>query len=171
MTDLTRVLGTLAGLQYESTGALQELAQLFDERRYEGADLCRQGEPADTFWILTSGSVSVVRTTSGNTPVEVAVLEPCALVGIAGLIGIETRAATLRARGPVHVLEMSSAAARARIDNPASLVGGTLRRALIAAVAKQVRHTNINIAKLAVQVGVAERVVDEKNLLSAITVF
>ena len=114
MTDLTRVLGTLAGLQHESMGALQELAQLFDERRYEGADLCRQGAPADTFWILTSGSVSVVRTTSGNTPVEVAVLEPCALVGIAGLIGIETRAATLRARGPVHVLEMSSAAAPQR---------------------------------------------------------
>ena len=171
MTDLPRVLGTLAGLQHESVGALHELAQLFEARRYESADLCRQGGSADTFWILTSGSVSVVRTTSGNTPVEVAALEPCTLVGIAGLIGINTRAATLRARGPVEVLEMSSAAARERIDNPASLVGGTLRRALIAAVAKQVRHTNINIAKLAVQVGVAERLVDEENLLSAITVF
>tara|TARA_B100000575_G_scaffold261974_1_gene236088 strand:+ start:608 stop:1123 length:516 start_codon:yes stop_codon:yes gene_type:complete len=171
MTDAAAALGRLAGLEHESIGALHELADLFEARRYEGADLCRQVDPADKFWVLTSGTVSVIRTTSRSTPVEVALLEPCTLIGIAGLVGIDRRVATLRAHGPVEVLEMQSSDACKRIDNPASLVGGTLRRALIAAMARQVRHSNVNIAKLAVAVGVAERVVDEQSLISAITVF
>ncbi len=171
MTDAANALARLAGLEHESVGALRELADLFEARRYESADLCRQLDTADKFWVLTSGSVSVIRTTARNTPVEVALLEPCTLIGIAGLVGIERRVATLRARGPVEVLEMKSDDACERIDNSASLVGGTLRRALIAAMARQVRHSNVNIAKLAVAVGVAERVVDEQSLISAITVF
>ncbi len=102
---------------------------------------------------------------------EVALLNPCTMIGVAGLLGIETRAATLRATGPVEVLEMDSELAAEMIANPASIVGGTLRRALIASTAKQVRHANTNIAKLAVDVGIAERVVSEESLLSAITVF
>lgn len=171
MDETARKLSSLPGLSDESLGALNELASLFEVRRYEGADLCRQGDPVENFWILTSGSVSVIRTTSAKTPVEVAIVEPCTLIGIAGLMGIERRSATLRARGTVDVLEMPSAEASRMLNNPASLVGATLRRALIANVAKQVQHANTNIAKLAVEVGVAERVVTEQSLLSAITVF
>lgn len=171
MNDPRTTLTRLNGLRDEPTGALREFASLFERRRYEGAALCQQGDVADTLWILTNGAVSVVRTTTKGTPVEVALLQPCTLIGIAGLLGVERRAATLKAKGQVEVLEMSSEEALTLIRNPASLVGGTFRRALIAAIAKQVRDSNTNIAKLAVEVGIAERVVSEENLLSAITVF
>ena len=171
MIDAVAQLGTLSGLNDIDHSTLGEFLNLFERRVYDGVEVCRQGDSADRLWVLTHGTISVVRTTAERLPVEVAQLQPTTLVGFSGLIGINSRSAALRAKGPVELLEMRTEDAIAVLDQEASPVGSALRRALIAAVSRQLRFANTNIARLAVEGGLARRIVSEEHLLTANTLF
>ena len=171
MTDAAAQLGTLSGLDGIDDATVRDFHSLFERRVFDGVEICRQNDGADRLWVLTHGTVSVVRTTAERLPVEVAQLQPTMLMGFSGLIGITTRSASLRAKGPVELLEMRTEDALAVLEDSASPVGSTLRRALIAAVSSQLRFANTNIAKLAVEGGLARRLVSEEHLLAANTLF
>jgi len=171
MIDAATQLNTLDGLAGIEDATLRELHSLFERRGYDGVEICRQGEGTDRLWVLTHGTVSVVRTTAERLPVEVAQLRPTTLVGFSGLIGIPSRSAALRAKGPVELLEMHTEDALSVLAQEASHVGSALRRALIAAVSTQLRFANTNIAKLAVEGGLARKILSEEHLLVANTLF
>jgi len=171
MIDAAAQLGTLGGLAGIDEATLREFHSLFERRVYDGVEICRQRDSADRLWVLTHGTISVVRTTAERLPVEVAQLRPTTLVGFSGLIGITSRSAALRAKGPVELLEMHTEDAISVLEQTGSHVGSAMRRALIAAVSRQLRSANTNIAKLAVEGGLARRIVSEEHLLAANTLF
>jgi CRP-like cAMP-binding protein len=171
MTDPAAQLATLGGLAGIDEATLGDLLSMFERRVYDGVEICRQGDSADRLWVLTHGTVRVVRTTAERLPVEVAQLQPTTLVGFSGLIGITSRSASLRAKGPVELWEMRTEDAITVLEQEASHVGSALRRAIIAAVSRQLRSANTNIAKLAVEGGLARRIVSEEHLLAANTLF
>lgn len=106
--DLARIVaraftGTdLADAQAVLAAALQ--------REYdEGAELCRQGDPADTFFLITRGAVALTQRL-GTTTRTVAVREAGEFFGEMGLLEGKPRSATARALEPVSVLEVTEAA-------------------------------------------------------------
>ena len=96
-------------------------------------------------------------------------LRPTALVGFAGLLGITNRSATLSASGSIDVLEMATEDAMALLNTQGSRVSSAFRRSIIAATSRQVATANKNIAKLAIEVGLATPVISEEALLAAQT--
>ena len=90
-------------------------------------------------------------------------------MGFSGLVEVPKRSATLKADGPVEVLEISTEDAVALLESNGSPAASAFRRVLISAVARQVSTTNTNIAKLAVDLGLAQSGVTEETLLSTIT--
>jgi CRP-like cAMP-binding protein len=171
MDDRQHILSQVPGLESIDPAVLTALSHLFDLNDYKGATLCQQGQDANQLWILGSGKLSVIRTTETRHPCEVAQLEPTCLVGFSGLVGIQHRSASLHALGDVQVLEMSTLAAQRILDTSDSPVASAFRRAIIVAVSRQMGLSNRNIARLAVEVGVAEPVLSEEQLLRTTTLF
>ncbi len=171
MDEQVRILRNLAGLEDIDPKVLGALASLFELNLYQNEPLCEQGHDADKLWILGSGTLSVIRTTKSRHPCEVAQLKPTALVGFSGLVGIPTRSASLHALGEVEVLEMPTLNATRILETLDSPVATAFRRAVIVAVSRQMGLANQNIAKLAVEVGVAEPVISEEQILRTTTLF
>ncbi len=171
MDERQQVLSKLPGLESIDPSVMVALSHLFDLKVYDGVTLCQQGQRADQLWILGDGTLSVVRTTESGHPCEVAQLEATCLVGFSGLVGIQDRSASLHALGEVQVLEMSYPAAQRILETADSPVASAFRRAIIVAVSRQMGLSNRNIARLAVEVGVAEPVLSEEQLLRTTTLF
>ena len=171
MDDKLHILEQLPGLENIEPDVLRALSALFDLQLYQGETLCTQGKDADRLWVLGSGKLSVVRTTQARHPCEVAQLSPTCLVGFSGLVGIAQRSASLHAVGDVEVLEMSAITASRILETVDSPVSSAFRRAVIVAVSRQMGLANRNIARLAVEVGVAEPLVTEEQLLRTNTLF
>ena len=171
MDKREQILGDVPGLEQCDPGVRAALSVLFELKVYDGDTLCHQGHEADQLWILGEGALSVIRTTETNHPCEVAQIESTSLVGFSGLVGIPQRSASLHALGEVTVLEMSNAAAQRILDTSDSPVASAFRRAIIVAVSRQMALSNRNIARLAVEVGVAEEVVSEEQLLRTTTLY
>ena len=171
MGEKQRILRTLPGLDGVDPSVLGDLSALFELQLYQGNTLCEQGQEANRLWVLGSGKLSVVRTTQSRHPCEVAQLSPTCLVGFSGLVGIANRSASLHAMGEVEVLEMNTIDAARILDTTDSPVASAFRRAIIVAVSRQMGNANRNIAKLAVEVGVAEPAVSEERLLRTNTLF
>jgi CRP-like cAMP-binding protein len=72
-----------------------------------GASLMRQGQPADSAFILESGSVDVVTRLPGGGEAGVATLGPGSVIGEMALLDSGQRSATVMAREPVegYILE------------------------------------------------------------------
>jgi hypothetical protein len=68
-----------------------------------GATIIRQGDPADAFYVIVRGEVTISRLV-GETPVEIATLRPGEYFGEIGLLREMRRTATVMARGPVELL-------------------------------------------------------------------
>ncbi len=93
-----------------------EAARLLTEatlRQYaDGALLCRQGEPADTFFVVVAGTVWLTQRVGERDQRLVAQRVPGEFFGEMGLIEGKPRTATATARGPVTVLEVGEPALR-----------------------------------------------------------
>jgi len=169
MDERQHILTMLDGLEGTPAEVIADLARSFDLRQYTNIELCRQGDDADRLWVLGSGHVTVVRLLSTGRPCDVARISPTALVGFSGLAGVPKRSATLKADGQIEVLEIGTESAAELLSDTASASSAAFRRVLISAIAKQVATTNTNIAKLAVDLGLAQAGVTEETLLSTIT--
>ena len=169
MDERQHILTKLDGLEGTPGTGVAELARSFDLRQYTNIDLCREGDDADRLWVLGAGQVNAVRTLSTGRPCDVARLSATALLGFSGLVGVPKRSATLKADGQIEVLEISTEAAAVLLESSDTPASVAFRRVLISAVARQVATTNTNIAKLAVDLGLAQAGVTEETLLSTIT--
>ena len=171
MDENHRILAGLPGLEDTNPQVVGELAALFKLHHFNGDTLCAQGQEADRLWVLGTGTISVIRTTQTRHPCEVAQITPTTLLGFSGLVGIAERSASLHALGEAEALEMSTLNASRILETTDSPVASAFRKAIIVAVSRQMGMANRNIARLAVEVGVAEPVVSEEQLLRTNTLF
>src|SRR5438105_8828375 len=88
----------------------EKVRPLFQEESYEFGDiLVRQGEPADSFYILISGRARVIKTDQNGEEIVLATLKPGDSFGEAALAEGGTRTATVRCSTAVEVLRLDRA--------------------------------------------------------------
>ena len=86
-------------------------------RRYlAGQTIIREGDPAESFLILTKGGASV-RQSGPSGEREISTLKPGDFFGEIGLLSGTPRNATVRATAPTEVLELDAAGFRDLIEN------------------------------------------------------
>ncbi|MBD90817.1 MAG: hypothetical protein CL940_10795, partial [Deltaproteobacteria bacterium] len=74
----------------------------------DGESLMSEGEPADAFFVILKGSVSVMVSSSGGEAIEVAELGDSEILGEMGVLRSTPRSATVKARGSLVVARFSS---------------------------------------------------------------
>jgi len=95
-------------------GVLVQLARAVGAKRFHDGDIIvKQGDPGSAFYLVASGELVV--TIHAGTPEarELAVLGPGALFGEMALLTEQHRTASVLARGPVEVIEVSREVMRA----------------------------------------------------------
>jgi small-conductance mechanosensitive channel/CRP-like cAMP-binding protein len=88
-----------------------------------GENLCRQGEPGDSFYVIREGQVAVVMRDAANQPVTVAHLGVGAFFGEMSLLTGEPRSGTVVAETDVEVLCVSKQAFAGLLQANADLAG------------------------------------------------
>lgn len=156
MNENVRVLQALPGLAEVETDVLAEIAAHFRRRPYKDEIICREGESADTIWVLAKGEAEVVKRSETGRDFVVATLSPVCLFGHVGLFTAAGRTATIRARGAVEVLQMSSTQAHLLLRTTAWRVSGPFRRALIIALSQQLTAATQTLWRLAEEMGATE---------------
>jgi hypothetical protein len=92
-----------------STEQLVGVTPKLEARQYKSGDvIVKQGDPADFFYIVSSGSVQVVHEEPDGSGKVVATLSHGQYFGEMGLVGGGIRIATVRAAGPVEVMRMDA---------------------------------------------------------------
>ncbi len=105
--DVQQALEALPALSLLVDDVRQLVAASFEPVAYPfGAVIVREGEPADAFYILTSGTARVVKHGDGGGDVPLNVLHGGDSFGEAGLLEGGTRTVTVRASGPVEALRL-----------------------------------------------------------------
>lgn len=152
-----QVLASLPGLRDASPEALTDLAEQFGRTSYKDQELvCDEGDPAETLYVLASGSVAVrKRSISGREHTVAELHAPC-LFGHVGVLSLAERTASIRAEGEVELMHMSARRARVIMRTGNFKVASPFRRALIVAMCQQLASATSTVANLAVDAGVAE---------------
>ena len=105
--DAVKVLRSIPMFAKVDPSKLKLLAFASEYLQFEdGEDLCREGDHADTVFLVDQGEVDVIAHVGGSD-LAVAKLGRHALVGEMAIFRNTTRSATLRARGHVGVLSLS----------------------------------------------------------------
>jgi len=94
----------------------REVERMTVKRYLAGQTIMREGDPADSFMILTKGAASV-RQNGPNGEREVSTIKPGDFFGEIGLLSGTPRNATVRATAPSEVLELDAAGFRDLIEN------------------------------------------------------
>ena len=90
------------------------VVEAFEHVDFEfGAVLMREGDPADSYWVLTDGRVRVVRDGADGTEVTLATLGPGATFGEGALLREGARTSTVRAASPGTALRLDASVVRA----------------------------------------------------------
>ena len=85
----------------------REVERMRQRRFLAGQTIIREGDPADSFFILTKGAASV-RQNGPNGEREISTLKPGDFFGEIGLLTGTPRNATVRATAPTEVLELDA---------------------------------------------------------------
>lgn len=151
------VLASLAGLREAGPTALGQLAAQFESAAVaDGELICHEGAPADTLYVLAQGTVQVrKRSNSGREHIVAELTAPC-FFGHVGVLSVTDRTASIRAQGPVTLLQMSARRARVIMRTGEFEVASPFRRALIVAMCQQLAQATAAVASLAVDANVAE---------------
>ncbi len=149
--DLARLVArAFAGAGVDDAQAMLAAAQLRDYP--EGAELCRQGDAADTFFLITAGTVALTQQL-GDTTRTVAVREAGEFFGEMGLLEGKPRSATGTALDQVTVLEVTETAfQKILIDHPRlalAIVRGLVANVRAADRAALVEMQTANLALMA----------------------
>jgi CRP-like cAMP-binding protein len=121
---------------------LDEIAGRFRSLRCSGGTfLCTEGERGGRMFLLDEGEVDIVVASDEGEPKVVDTLVGGQAFGMVSLASGSPRMSSCVARGDVLVHELS-AEAWAELSDDASMVGSTFRRAVVRALADQLRHSN-----------------------------
>ncbi len=156
MDYVTRLLSEVPGLRDASEASLMNLAGRFRVKVHPaGSEICKEGEPADRLFILGDGEVEVIKRDLRGRPYVVATLTPGSLFGHVGVLTLNERTATVRARRECVAAEMSAVALRDLLQTGPFTLTSPLRRALIIALSRQLASATATTFQLAARVGQA----------------
>ena len=170
MRERVQILQELPGLAQADPAALAVLAGHLHPREFKDELICREGEVADRLWILAEGTAEVLKRSPSGRDRVVASLVPVSLFGHVALFTSAGRTATIRAKGRVELLQMSSTEAHILLRTAPHGVSGPFRRALIVALSQQLTAATQTLWRLADHVGATEQLPleeTERALLSA----
>jgi CRP/FNR family transcriptional regulator, cyclic AMP receptor protein len=138
---LTHASGTL------TLDGLARLAALGDRRVFaEGEELMRQGDVADSLFVILEGQVRVVREHPHlSTPITLAALGAGEVVGEMGLLDGEPRSATVTALEETVAMRVPEHALRLCVARHPDVYGSLLK-----VLSKRLRSTNDLAAEMAV---------------------
>jgi len=153
------ILAEIPGLADAPDAALLQLAELWESVELDGGYVCREGEDADALFILAEGECDVIRKGPRGRRFQVARLTPGTLFGHVAPMTLSQRTASVKARGPARVLQMTARAAREVIRSGAPPVASPFRRALVIALARQLHAATSTTLKLARDAGRTETLV------------
>lgn len=126
------ILERLPLLRLAPADVRELLAESFVAVRHGfGAEIVRQGDPSDAWYVLVSGRARVVRTTEAGREIPLAVLRPGDSFGEQGLFAGTVRNATVRASGDVELMRLDGAVFKALLARHPALrtfVEADLRR-------------------------------------------
>ena len=92
---------------------LRSMAPLLEQATYRaGSQICREGDAGEACYMLTEGTVDVIKNLPDGRRVKLATLPPGTLFGQAGLVPGQSRTAEVKANGNVTILSLD----RARLD-------------------------------------------------------
>jgi thioredoxin reductase (NADPH) len=94
----------------------REVERMKVRRFLSGQTIIREGEPAESFFILTKGAASV-RRTGPDGEREISTLKPGDFFGEVGLLSGTVRNATVRATAPTEVLELDAEGFRDLVES------------------------------------------------------
>lgn len=154
--DKVTILADVPGLRGASRSALQQLASAWEFKEVDGGYLCREGEPAETLFILADGECDVVKSAPNAKRYQVARLTPGCLFGHVGVMTLSRRTASVMARGRARVLHMPARRARQLMRSDDFIVSSPFRRALIVALSRQLHSATSTAVRLAVDAGLTE---------------
>lgn len=124
---------------------LDLLAPRFSTWRCDGGTfLCTEGERGDRMFVLDQGEVDVV-VASGDEPRVVATLTPGQAFGMISLASGSPRMSSCVARGEVLVHQLDEAT-WTEVADEVDMAASTFRRAMIRALAEQLRHANQQVS-------------------------
>ena len=107
----------------------------------EGKAICREGDPAESAYVLLEGSVQVVVSDSEDREREVAVLQAPAIFGHVGMLDGVRHCATHLAGTACVVIELDSGMCERFVVAPTSQ-GAAFRHLLVASMAQQFAARN-----------------------------
>ncbi|MEA2662927.1 MAG: thioredoxin reductase [Chloroflexota bacterium] len=94
----------------------REVERMKLRRFLAGQTIIREGDPAESFFVLTRGAASV-RQTGPDGEREISTLKPGDFFGEIGLLGGTVRNATVRATAPTEVLELDAEGFRDLVES------------------------------------------------------
>jgi CRP-like cAMP-binding protein len=144
--DPTTIFGLAHASGLLTLDGFARLAGVGERRVYAAGDrLMKQGDAADSLWVILSGKVSVVREHPDlASPIPLAQLGPGEVVGEMGLLDGDPRSATVTATEPTVTMEVSQSALSLVVAEHPELYA-----ALVKTLSKRLRDTNELAAQIA----------------------
>lgn len=107
-----------------------------------GADICREGQPADGLYLIRTGSV---RVTKSSSDADVVMLGSGSHFGELGLLDDSPRSATVTANERCDIVKVGADALKAKLaGNPTA--AAAFYRAIARSIAKRLRVTTDDLA-------------------------
>lgn len=160
-----RLLADLGIRDVEALPLASAFGNVAPRRLSAGEVLCREGEPADSLFLLLLGKVRVQRLDARGQAREVAVLEAPSLVGHLALIDGSARSATCIAEGDVGLIALERPAYE-RLLTEASPRAAALRRVLLTSLAAQLASANARVRSLVSAPAAVEATAEDVDELS-----
>src|SRR5262245_1220925 len=114
--DAVRLLHELPVLRLLPDDVRDVVVDAFELVSYDfGNVIVSEGDDADAFYVIVSGSARVVKRGEGGDEVSLHVLRQGDFFGEIGLLDESVRVATVRAREPVHALRLERGVFRALV--------------------------------------------------------
>lgn len=124
------------------------LAPSFKVEAWAGGQfLCTEGEPGESLFIVVSGAVDVLVETEAERVEPVAVLGPGEAFGMAGVVDLRPRTASVITHGPTVTLRLDRQD-WARLSESDTALGRALRVAMIRSLAESLAFANAQLALL-----------------------
>lgn len=88
---------------------LDLLASMLVERQFEaGGVITAEGEPGRSIYVIRSGKIAVNKSRPSGRPVEISCLADGDFIGEMATVGVQSRSATLVAKSPVILYELTA---------------------------------------------------------------
>jgi CRP-like cAMP-binding protein len=146
--DLAHTLLQQHGIDDNGAVALASaLSTCFKRDVIDGEALCSEGDPASEMWVLTRGTVRVLKKDYLGTSRELAMIHAPALLGHMALVVRKLRSATCIAAGDVEVVVLDHGRFEALERDPGPS-GDIIRRLLISSMTRQLHRGNNEIRRI-----------------------